>query len=104
MNRHEFIDHVGKYSESVGKGKRATELLVTLKDNDYDTIEYVYNWHPSISNVEGKAQIAMLYVEFGMRVIEDMKATAVEVHILENDILAARHKLEELEEERRKWN
>lgn len=45
---------------------------------EYNIIEFVYCWHPSISQTgyEGQEQIARLYSEFGMRIIKDMTATA----------------------------
>ncbi len=42
----------------------------------WDIIETVYNYHPSISETNGKSQIAYLYVGFGFRVIKDMYPTA----------------------------
>lgn len=44
-------------------------------------IDYVYMYHPSISNIDGKNQIAYLYVHFGMRLIRDMRNTA---HVMED--------------------
>lgn len=29
----------------------------TVGEEEYSTIEYVYTWHPAISETEGKAQI-----------------------------------------------
>ena len=49
---------------------------VSVSASDYEKIEIVYTWHPSISETEGKDQIAMLVENFGMRIIEDMLPTA----------------------------
>lgn len=32
-----------------------------ISQKDYSIVEHVYTWHPSISEVEGKEQIAKLY-------------------------------------------
>lgn len=37
-----------------------------ISQKDYSIVEHVYTWHPSISEVEGKEQIAELYKSFGM--------------------------------------
>lgn len=47
-----------------------------ISDEDYSVIEFVYTWHPSISETEGKREIAELYCKFGMRIIQDMFCTA----------------------------
>lgn len=56
MMKHEFEDLTGKQ----------------VSDEDYSTVNYVYTWYPTISETEGKAQIAKLYTDFGMSLIEDM--------------------------------
>lgn len=35
-----------------------------ISQKDYSIVEHVYTWHPSISEVEGKKQIAELYKSF----------------------------------------
>ena len=45
-------------------------------DKEFEKIQFVYNYHPSIDPCEGKHQIAMLYSTFGMRIICDMYETA----------------------------
>ena len=54
----------------------------TLSVKDYEVVETVYTFHPSISNTEGKNEIAYLYVNFGMRIILDMLPTAKEMEVL----------------------
>ena len=66
MNKQEFMTRVNKLNP-VAKEPTADE---------YYNIEYVYTWHPSIDQVNGKDQIAYLYVNLGMRVIYDMIPTA----------------------------
>ena len=36
-------------------------------DKEYETIETVYTFHPSISETEGRKQIANLFDNFGFR-------------------------------------
>lgn len=55
-------------------------------DEEYKLIEYVYQFHPSISETEGKRQIASLYMDFGMSIIRDMKPRA-EVMQKKEDVL-----------------
>ena len=83
--------------------KRKQSFIARLQrevtDAEYAEIEFVYNWHPSISNTEGKDQIAYLYNTFGMRIIRDMMPTAKKAKELDSEILATKHRLEELQEE-----
>lgn len=81
------------------KEEFTARLQRKVTDAEYADIEFVYNWHPSISNTEGKDQIAYLYNTFGMRIIRDMMPTAKKAEELENEILTAKHQLEELQKE-----
>lgn len=47
-----------------------------ITDKEYSVIETVYLFHPSISETDGKVEIAELYVRFGWAVIMDMKPRA----------------------------
>lgn len=38
-----------------------------ISQKDYSIVEHVYTWHPSISEVEGKEQIAELYKSYGKK-------------------------------------
>jgi len=53
---------------------------------EFEKIEYVYTFHPSISETEGKDQIVALFKIGGMRIIEDMTPTADEADQLEERI------------------
>lgn len=75
MTREEFISEARQICDSTGI-KFNTPTTEQMK-----LIEYVYMYHPSISNVGGKSQIAYLYVVFGMRLILDMRNTA---HVMED--------------------
>lgn len=63
---------------------------VTISSEDYKVIELVYTFHPAISEVRGKEQIALLYTTFGMTVINDMKPRALKARELESKIAKAR--------------
>ena len=71
----------------------------TVSDDDYKLIEYVYTFHPSISETEGKRQVALLYHEFGIRIFQDMKPTADRNRELDVEIGRARHHLQSLLDE-----
>ena len=43
-----------------------------VSDEDYAVIEKVFQFHPSISEVSGKEEVAKLYKSFGMSVFYDM--------------------------------
>ena len=68
----------------------------TVTDEQYKIIEYVYTYHPAISNIMGKDQIAYLYNTFGMTVIKDMYPRAHRAYELDREIRASRIKLENL--------
>ena len=70
-----------------------------VNDKDYEIIEYVYTYHPGIDPVKGKDQIANLYETFGMRIIVDMLPTAEKAKHYEDEIRAARLKLDRLKKE-----
>lgn len=57
-----------------------------ISDNDYELIEYVYNFYPTISETDGKKQIAMLFSVGGMALIHDMLSRSKRAHELENQI------------------
>lgn len=81
------------------------EMKTAISPKDYALIEKVYTFHPAINEVSGKAQVAMLYAEFGIRVFKDMEATADRAMILEQSIRTKRSELakalDEYEELRR---
>lgn len=68
----------------------------TVTNEQYKVIEYVYTYHPAISNISGKDQIAILYDMFGMTVIKDMYPRAHRAEELEKEIEEARTKLDNL--------
>lgn len=67
---------------------------------EYDIINSVYNYHPSINqSSSGKDQIAMLYSTFGMRIICDMHETAKRSEKILSRKEALEHELRELNQE-----
>ena len=68
-------------------GKKVTE-------QEYDDIETVYTFYPTLSEVEGKNQIAYLYRIHGMRIINDMLPTANKAAEYEDMIMKGKNKLE----------
>lgn len=70
-----------------------------ISEADFYRLEMVYTFHPSISETEGKQQIAYLYDTFGMRLIADMVPTAVKAMELEKAIAKRRSEIERLSSE-----
>ena len=68
-------------------------------DREFEAIQFVYNYHPSIHPSEGKDQIAMLYSTFGMRIIMDMLDTAQQAEMLESERRQLNARLREIEQE-----
>lgn len=56
-----------------------------VREEEYKIIEFVYMWHPSISETRGKEQIANLYSEYGMAVITGMVPLATYCKIVEDE-------------------
>ena len=69
-----------------------------LSVQDYTDIEYVYTWHPAISETKGKEQIAWLYVNFGMCVISDMYETASLNEDLDDELKEAQRKVNKIKD------
>lgn len=80
MTKHEFEEWLGGQ----------------VTEKEYKDIKFVYTFHPSISNTEGKTQIAQLYKIGGMRLIKDMLPTARKAQELDNKIMKANSNLMEL--------
>ena len=76
--------------------KNELEKLIgkTVSDEEYGTLEYVYTYHPAISETEGKAQIARLYTDYGMTVIEDMMERAGKMEKLDGELRAAQRQVD----------
>lgn len=72
---------------------------ITVSDEKWDKIEFVYTWHPSISNIYGKDEIAQVYKIGGMRLIMDMIPTAKEWKKLEDERMSVANRLLEIKRE-----
>ena len=77
MNKNEFL-HACEFITGTKN--------LTITDSDYEIIEVVYAFHPSISEVRGKEQIAWLYATLGMAVIHDLLPRVIKARELENKI------------------
>lgn len=82
FNKNSAVDELKKLSFSANP-------VVSLSDEDYAVIEFVYTWHPSISETNGKKEIALLYAMFGMRIIYDMLPSARRAEQFEKDIASS---------------
>lgn len=67
----------------------------SFTDDEYEIIEKVYTFYPTISNTEGKKQIAYLYDNFGMCIIKDMSIRASKTMLVEQQLLKQANELEE---------
>ena len=79
---------------------RLSEGVKKPTNNEYSKIEYVYSWHPSISETsyDGKEQIAELYSKYGMRIILDMLPTAKKCEELREELRVANMKVDRIKE------
>jgi len=78
MTRQEFISHLAELDNG-----SAEDAKNELSNEDYYYIELVYTHHPAISNVNGKTQIAGIYMYGGMGAIMDMASTAIKARDIE---------------------
>lgn len=89
MTKAEFKEHVNRLLSP-------NDQVNAITDEEYKIVETVYGFHPSISDVNGKEQIARLYVDFGFIVIVDMylRAKAAETLYIKRRNLVAKHNAE----------
>lgn len=86
-----------EFTEKCKEMRPEVKLAITPKE--YSEIEYVYEFHPSISETEGKSQIAYLYLTFGMALIRDMKVRAEAMDKAEARMRAARIEMDKIKDE-----
>lgn len=67
-----------------------------FSNKDYAIIEKVYQFHPMISETEGKKQIAELYKIGGMTLMKDMFPRAEQHALMERKLLSLRNAQSEL--------
>ena len=79
--------------------KEEFESLIGEKvtEKQYNIIEFVYTWHPAISDTEGKKQMATLYTCFGMSVIIGMKEAAEYTQNIDTEISRLQGQIKDLE-------
>lgn len=70
-----------------------------VTSQEFEIISTVYTFHPSISDCNGKEEIAELYTRFGMELILDMYPTAVKAQNFENRRLELKAQMKALDEE-----
>ena len=70
-----------------------------ISQKDYSIVEHVYTWHPSISEVEGKEQIAELYKVFGMPIIKNMMEAANYAETLDREMAQAQRQVTDITNE-----
>lgn len=85
MNREEF----DKECRSINKNYNSAQVT----DEMFDDIDFVYTWYPTIAEVEGKMQIAYLYMTFGFSIIQDMESRAREALKVDHEIHRLRDEL-----------
>ena len=73
-----------------------------VPDRDYRVIEYVYQFHPLISETSGKEEVAELWKSFGTPIFYDMLPRARAADRLESQIRSVRVQLEALQEQYRR--
>lgn len=75
--------------------KQEFEALVgkTVPEAEYNVIEYIYTWHPSIKDTEGKEQMKVLYSQFGMGMIKGMVPVAQKMEELDKEERELKRKL-----------
>jgi hypothetical protein len=86
MNKDEFCKATGTKYESID-------------EDDWNTIQTVYNFHPMISDTKGKNEIAALYKKGGMGLLTDMFGTADEISCRESNIQLASVEKEKIQKQ-----
>lgn len=65
-----------------------------ISEEEYSLIEFVYTFHPLISETQGKEQVAFLYKNFGSGIFKEMEAKAVAAQKVESKIFELERSLE----------
>ena len=83
MTKNEFMSRI----TLLGSEKPVT-------DDEFKIIDFVYTFHPAISETEGKEQVAWLFINLGMRVFNDMTETAKRAEEIETKISSLKGEME----------
>lgn len=94
MTREEFMDNLTQVAENEEKEIPG----VPINDEMWDAITTVYMYHPSIDATKGKYEIASIYLNFGMAVIQDMVKRAKKARELEEEMHRLNRKKQNLTE------
>ncbi len=73
-----------------------------VSDENYAVIEQVYQFHPAVSEVSGKEEVAELYKSFGMLVFYDMLPRAEKNRELERQLRQVQEDEERIKQEMEK--
>ncbi|WP_343250608.1 hypothetical protein [Diplocloster hominis] len=90
---------IREFEGEVAKILLPGETAPSITNKEFEAIEKVYQYHPSISDVDGKEQIASFYANYGMAIIMDMLPRAELMEVKEKQLMAAREALRKVEEE-----
>ena len=77
--------------------EKLANISIQLAQSEYEVIETVYTYYPSIHHTKGKEQVAELYKTFGLRIFEDMLKRAETIESIQNKIIEHKQKIAELE-------
>lgn len=75
MDKQEFMREVEKAPCSYDKRD--------VTDAEFELINKVYTWHPTISNIKGKQQVAWLYAQLGITVFRELYDVAEQMELLD---------------------
>ena len=70
-----------------------------VSDREMNIIQTVYTFHPAIQEIGGKEQIAKLYLDCGMTVIQDMLPRAEKLMMLEQMLFKAQAEVDRIKNE-----
>lgn len=103
MNREEFLKECRNYKNQVAN---LCNEDVYITEEQYEIIKHVYMWYPGLSKIEGKQQVAALYMHFGISIFNDMYDRAEKAMMLnqEAEKERTRHEteMERIHEEQKK--
>lgn len=72
---------------------------VAVSDTDYEIIEKVYMFHPTVRETSGKEEVAELYKSFGMAIFHDMLPRAERNCELEKELCHVQRETEQIRKE-----
>ena len=94
MMKSEFVSKV------IELGGRQDFNEQDINECDWEVIQKVYMFHPSIPEVKGKEAIARIWMlPGGMRIIRDMLGTANAAEQIEDEMLRVRREISKLNKE-----